>query len=129
MPTGWGWGRRLRGKCAVAAAATALGSASAFATADGPDHFAVRGVAAGDVLNIRAGPDAGTRKLGQIPPGASCIRNLGCQGGLSYQEFSTLSPEQRLQRERENPRWCRVEYRGIAGWVAGRYLAEGSCSR
>jgi uncharacterized protein YraI len=107
----------------------AFGNAVAFATADGPDHFAVRGVAAGDVLNIRAGPDAGKGKLGQIPPGASCIRNLGCQGGLSYQEFSTLSPEQRLQRERENPRWCRVEYRGVTGWVAGRYLAEGSCPR
>ena len=129
MPLGWRWGLRLRGARVVVAAVLVLGSAAAFATADGPDHFAVRGVAAADVLNIRAGPDAGARKLGRIPSGASCIRNLGCQGGLSYQEFSTLSPEQRQQRERESPRWCRVEYRGVTGWVAGRYLAEGSCSR
>jgi uncharacterized protein YraI len=103
--------------------------AAAFATADGPDFFAVRDVVAGDVLNIRAEPSAKARKVGEIPPEGTCIRNLGCQGGLTYQEFTTLTPEQQKQRQRENPRWCRVEYQGVTGWVAGRYLGEGDCRR
>jgi uncharacterized protein YraI len=117
---------------AVAGIATArvlLCAPPAYAEADGPDHFAVRGVAQGDVLNMRAEPSPHARKVGTIPPAATCVRNLGCQGGLSYQEFTTLSPAQRQQRLRENPRWCRVEYRGFQGWVAGRYLVEGSCAR
>ncbi len=124
-------GGRRRGRWhAVLAAVLALCSSSVtLATADGPDHFVVRGVAADDVLNIRAEPDAKARKLGEIPPGGRCIRNLGCQGGLSFEEFTSLSPAQRRQRERDNPRWCRVEYRGITGWVSARYLAEGTCPR
>lgn len=111
----------------AAAVALALCCSAAYATADGPDHFSVRGIAANDVLNIRAAPNAGAARLGAIPPGANCIRNLGCQGGLSDAEFTTLSKAQQQQRLRENPRWCRIEWRGITGWAAGRYLAEGSC--
>jgi len=37
--------------------AAGLGSAAASAEADGPDFYAVHGVAHGDVLNIRAEPD------------------------------------------------------------------------
>jgi uncharacterized protein YraI len=116
-------------ECWAVAVALSVGSGTALATADGPDHFVVQGVAANDVLNIRAGPSSTERKLGQIPSDGNCIRNLGCQGGLTYQEFSTLSAEQRQQRERVNPRWCRIEYLGVTGWVAGRYLGEGSCAR
>lgn len=79
-------------------------SAAALATADGPDYFAVRDVGAGDVLNIRAEPNAKSRKLGAIPANGTCIRNLGCQGGVMFQEFTTLTPEQQKQRQRENPR-------------------------
>lgn len=109
--------------------ALGLSAATAWATADGPDFFAVRDVGAGDVLNIRAEPNAKARKLGTIPANGTCIRNLGCQGGLTLQEFTTLTPEQQKQRQRENPRWCRVEYQGVTGWVAGRYLGEGNCPR
>ena len=114
-----------------AAVGLALGvcAAAACATADGPDFFAVRDVGAGDVLNIRAEPSATSRKLGSIPPNGTCIRSLGCQGGLTFQEFTTLTPEQQKQRQRENPRWCRIEYQGVTGWVAGRYLGEGGCPR
>lgn len=119
----------LRAAAGIATAHVLLCAPLAYAEADGPDHFAVRGVAPGDVLNMRAEPSPRARKVGAIPPAATCVRNLGCQGGLSVQEFTTLSPAQQQQRLRENPRWCRVEYRGIQGWVAGRYLAEGSCLR
>lgn len=95
--------------------------------ADGPDHFQVTGVAANDVLNLRAAPNPKAAKVGVIPPNANCVRNLGCRGGLSFQDYSTLSPAQQKERLRQHPRWCRVEYRGVSGWVAGRYLTEGSC--
>lgn len=97
------------------------------ADADGPDYYAVRGVAQNDALNIRTAPDPYARKVGEIPPDGTCIRNLGCQGGLTFEEFTSLSPEERERREQQNPRWCKVEYGGVTGWVAGRYLSEGYC--
>ena len=104
-----------------------LCATAAMATADGPDHFVVRDVRAGEMLNIRAAPSAQARKVGAIPAHGTCIRNLGCQGGLTLQEFTTLTPAQRKQRERENPRWCRVEYQGATGWVSARFVGEGAC--
>jgi hypothetical protein len=101
----------------------------ASAEAAGPDFFRVVGVSVDDVLNIRAEPSPRAPKLGEIPPGADCLRNLGCRGGLTYEEFTTLGPDEQDARLRENPRWCRIDYEGINGWVAGRYLGEGSCSR
>ncbi len=98
------------------------------ATADGPDYYQVTGVEPGDKLNIRAEPSTKGDEIGEIPPGSDCVRNLGCQGGLTYQEFTTLPREQQQQRLKENPRWCKVEYQGTTGWVAGRYLAEGTCN-
>ena len=95
----------------------------------GPDYYAVRGVAAGDVLHIRAEPNPQARPVGQIPPQGTCIRNLGCRGGLTFAEYSTLSPAEQEQRTRAHPRWGQVEYQGVTGWVAGRYLAEGECRR
>jgi hypothetical protein len=97
------------------------------AEADGPDHYRVTGVAAGDVLNLRAEPSAGAKKVAEIPADGNCLRNLGCRGGLTFAEFATLSQAERAERERANPRWCKVEYQGSVGWVAGAYLAEGDC--
>jgi uncharacterized protein YraI len=111
----------------VACTALALGSAGAIADADGPDFYAVTGVAADDVLNIRAEPSPHAPKTGEIPPDGICVRNLGCRGGLTFQQFTELSPSQQAERLREDPRWCKIEYEGITGWVAGRYLKEGSC--
>lgn len=113
--------------CLLAVAALGLGPGIASAEADGPDFYAVTGVAANDVLNIRGEPQAHAPKLGEIPHDGICIRNLGCQGGLSFQEFTGLSEEQKARRLREHPRWCKVEYLGVTGWVAGRYLREGEC--
>jgi hypothetical protein len=57
------------------------------------------------------------------------VRNLGCQGGLTFQEFSTLNQAEQAERLKQNPRWCQIEYQGITGWVAGRYLVEGGCAQ
>jgi len=113
----------------LAAAAAITGIGTAAGEADGPDFYAVAGVDAHDVLNVRSGPDPHAPKVGEIPPDGTCIRNLGCRGGLTFQEYTELSPAEQAKRLRESPRWCRVEYQGVTGWVAGRYLAEGNCER
>lgn len=101
----------------------------ATADADGPDCFQVRGVATEDVLNIRSEADTGARKIGEISPGADGVKNLGCKGGLTFEEFSTHSNKEQAAINIRRPRWCRIDYLGTRGWVAGRFLTEGGCGR
>lgn len=102
-------------------------ASSAWATADGPDYWGVRDVAEYDVLNMHSSPDFKSPKVGEIPHDATCIRNMGCKGGLTFKEFSTLSEAQKQQLLKQRPRWCRVNYDGTTAWVAGRYLKEAAC--
>ena len=99
----------------------------ALATADGPDFYRVRGVPPGGALNLRAEPSTSAPRIARIPAEAQCLRSLGCRGGLTFQEFSRLSEAEQKRRAEANPRWCRVEFEGKVGWVAGRYLAEDAC--
>jgi uncharacterized protein YraI len=89
-------------------AALLLANGPASATADGPDHYRVQAVAKGSFLNLRAEPSTASPRIGRIPADARCLRNLGC----------------RIERDL---RWCKVEFQGATGWVAGAYLAEGAC--
>jgi len=100
---------------------------NAVSTADGPDYWQVHGVESGDVLYIRKEPSMQSEKLGEIPPDGHCIKNIRCVGGLTYDEFTNLSEAEKEKIKKERPRWCYIEYKGIKGWVAGRYLREGSC--
>ena len=102
-------------------------SLDAFGEADGPDYWQVHGVESDDVLNIRREANPNSEKIGEIPPDGQCIKNLKCVGGLTFKEFTTLSESEKEKIKKERPRWCFVEYRGTKGWVAGRYLREGSC--
>jgi len=97
------------------------------AEADGPDYWQLRDVAKTDVLNIRSNPDYRAPKTGEIPHAARCIKNMGCRGGLTFNEFTTLSDAEKQLILKRRPRWCRISYRGTTGWVAGRYLKEGDC--
>ena len=92
--------------------------------AGGPDFFRVRGVMPGDVLSVREAPTAASSVVGRLAPDQNGIRNLGCRGGMSFGEWQSASPQQRLNAERE--RWCRVEYLGLSGWAEGRFLGEGT---
>lgn len=108
----------------LALAMLAALAAVVLAEADGPDFYRVSGVAADDVLNVRAGPSAKDPIVGTVPPNADGLRNLGCTGGLTFTEWEKASASEREAARRR--RWCRIEYRGVVGWVAGRFLAEGS---
>ena len=105
-------------------ALVALGAGRAFATADGPDYYAVTGVAADDVLNIRAEPSPTGAKVGEIPHDGRGIENLGCQGGPTFAEWQKMTKAERERAGRK--RWCRVRYQGVEGWVAGWFLTENS---
>ncbi len=98
-----------------------------FATASGPDHWKVRNVASNDVLNIREKTTWRSNKLGEIPYNGNCIQNLGCVGGLTFEESMNLSKEEKEIIKMKRPRWCKIKYNGIEGWVSGRYLMEGEC--
>jgi hypothetical protein len=85
-----------------------------------PAFWAVTGVAAGDVLNLRDVPSAESKSLAHIPPHARGLRHLGCRRNqLPLEQWMRLSQTERQQAE---TLWCRVEYLGKQGWVAGRYL-------
>jgi len=104
-------------------------NSAALATADGPDHYRVRGIASGGFLEMRKAPGPDAAIVAKIPAGMTCLRNLGCQGGLSLQEFTTLSDEEKRRRTEANPRWCKVDYRGTVGWVPGQSLGEDACHK
>ena len=115
-------------KAGLAALLLLLCAQTVFPEADGPDYWQVNGVAAGDVLNIRREPNGKSEIIGGIPPDTRCVKNLKCVGGLTFEEFTSLSEAEKEKIQKERPRWCYIEYKGAKGWVAGRYLREGSCS-
>ncbi len=117
----------LRTTIAIFFTALAM-TGTAYATADGPDYYRVTKVDQGDIVNLRAGANAKAEMIIEIPPDSNCILNLGCHGGLTMDEFTTLSKEEQQKRQKKNPRWCKVEFNAIVGWVAGRFLAEGDCN-
>lgn len=75
----------------LVAALLVLFSGSTLAEADGPDDYRACDISGDDTLDIRAEPHPDAGWLGVIQPDGDCIRNLGCQGELSFQEFTTLS--------------------------------------
>jgi hypothetical protein len=118
---------RRRGGAAIALLAVLIclwPVRAAQATADGPDYYQPRGVAAGTTIPLQAAPRSDAPVLGRIGSAAICLRSLGCQGGLSLEEYASLSEAARQQRLALNPRWCKVAYQGIVGWVPGNKLAE-----
>lgn len=95
-----------------------------FGTADGPDFYALTGVAADDVRNLRAGPSVSSEMIGQIPHDTHGLRSRGCVGLSSYGEWEKMTETQRHTSRKR--RWCKIKYRGVEGCVAGRFLQEGS---
>ena len=98
-------------------------SSKVLATADGPDFYRVQGIASDAVLLVHAEPRLDAFVIARLPGNAACLRNLGCQGGLSLEAFSSLSEGERQRQVAANPRWCRINHQGHTGWVEGRFLA------
>lgn len=113
--------RRLRLLFCVAAAILLVSELRAVADG-GPDHWAVTGIAPGRVLDIFAEPSTDAPKLGAIPSNGRKLDNLGCINEPTYPEWLAMSEDER--RQAAERRWCRVRYRGVAGWVRGKFLKE-----
>lgn len=74
----------------------------------GPDFYVVRGLSAGDTLNVRTRPSTQGEVIARLAQGAR-VRNLGCETS-------------------GQTRWCKIQTTGgveVTGWVNGRYLREG----
>ncbi len=109
---------------AIIAAILLTGSAAA---EEPPKFFAVTGVAADDVLNMRDVPHGDSRKLGGIPPNARGLKNFGClkpEPGID--RWMTMTDDEKKNAKLE---WCRVEYHGQQGWVAARFLKPDTGAR
>ena len=106
----------------VVLAAPALAQAPAEAAADGPNFWAVTGVRPNDALNLRMAPNADSKLIGRIPFNARGLRNYGCPNSVTFDQWKRMTEAQRDWAARS--RWCQVEYKGLKGWVAGRFLKE-----
>jgi hypothetical protein len=87
---------------------------------DMPSFWAVTGVSPDDVLHLRDVPSAESRSLADIPPNARGLKHLGCRRNQPALEQWMRMTE--AQRQEAQTQWCRVEFRGKQGWVAGRFL-------
>jgi hypothetical protein len=85
-----------------------------------PGFWAVTGVAENDVLHLRDVPSADSKSLAGIPPNAHGLKNLGCRRNQPAMDQWVRMNE--VQRQQALTQWCRVEYHGKQGWVAGRFL-------
>jgi hypothetical protein len=87
-----------------------------------PSFWAVTGVSPHDVLHLRDVPSADSKSLAGIPFNARGLKNFGCRRGeLPFDQWARMNE---AQRRAANTKWCRVEFRGKQGWVAGRFLKE-----
>ncbi len=90
---------------------------------DPPQFWAVTGVAPDDVLHLRDVPSADSKSLAQIPASARGLRHLGCRRNQPpMEQWARMSAAARREALTQ---WCRVEYRGTTGRVAGRFPQRG----
>ena len=112
-------GRRICLACTLALLAVPPARAQ---TADGPQFWAVTGVASWDALNLRVAPNADSRRIARIPYNARGLKNFGCPSPVTFEQWKRMTQAQKDLAAAS--RWCEVEYNGKRGWVAGRFLRE-----
>ena len=72
--------------------------------------------------NLRDVPSADSKSLAGIPFNARGLKNFGCRRGeLPFDQWARMREP---QRRAANTKWCRIEFQGKQGWVAGRFLKE-----
>lgn len=62
--------------------------------------------------------------IARIPHNATGLKNLGCSSVATFEQWQKMSDSERSRSA--HTRWCKVEYTGKPGWVAGRFLMEGA---
>jgi hypothetical protein len=89
-----------------------------------PRYWDVSGVGPNDALVVHSSGSVQSTLVGLLPPDAICLKNLGCRGGLTPQEYQTLNEDQRQAVLRKRPRWCQISFGNRRGWVAQKFLVE-----
>jgi predicted Fe-S protein YdhL (DUF1289 family) len=112
----------MRGAVPVVLGSMAVVGVLTVASAQTPTYWAVTGVRSDDVLHLRDVPSAESRSLARIPPNARGLKHLGCRRNQPPMDQWVRMSE--AQRREALTQWCRVEFRGKQGWVAGRYLKK-----
>ncbi len=102
---------------------TVLPASPALAEASGPDFYRVTDVEATETLSLRIGPSPESAVIAELPHDADGLPNMGCRGGMTLQEWTEATDEER--RASRDRRWCLVGFDRIIGWAPGRFLAEG----
>lgn len=102
----------------------AAAAQTASAEAGGPDYWNVSGVRTDDVLNLHKEASAKSPVVARIPPRETGLKNLGCTGMPTFVQWQGMTAAERARSSKA--RWCQVDFRGQRGWVAGRFLSEGS---
>jgi predicted Fe-S protein YdhL (DUF1289 family) len=97
-----------------------VGGACAGRAEEPPKYWAVTGVKANDALHLRDVPSADSKSLARIPPNARGLKHLGCRRNQPPMDQWVRMSEK--ARHEAMTQWCRIEYRGQEGWVAGRFL-------
>lgn len=102
-----------------------LSATSGLAQMDGhgPDAWQVRGVAANDNLNVRAGPGTKYMVIGAFAHNATGLKMITCVPFLTQEHYYALTDRQRANLP---ARWCLVEGRDqkTKGWVSAQFLGE-----
>jgi len=112
---------RCAARLALATCIMSFAMAPMGAQAEEPPKFwAVTGVGSSDVLHLRDVPSADSKSLAQIPSNALGLKHLGCR--RNQPPLDQWARMNAAQRREALTQWCRVEYHGQEGWVAGRYL-------
>jgi hypothetical protein len=124
---------RQNGSCALLTVALLCAAPTGADATTGWGCFHVIGVAANDVLNVRAAPSATAAVVGTIDP-----RNAGVIALAGVRSLNSLNAqiaaENRLcvpQGQALPTRWCRISHYSGAGstvgWVRRRYLTRSEC--
>jgi len=92
------------------------------ADADGPNFFDTAEPDRDIAFVLRSAPDENAPTIARIPGNATGLRNLGCEGGLSFEEFQNASAAERTAAA--DQRWCRVSFVGRQGWIRSQYLVD-----
>ena len=105
---------------AVLSLAIGIAAPSIASAEEPPQFWSVTGVAPNDVLHLRDVPSADSKSLAQIPANARGLKHLGCRRNQPLMEqWARMNAAARREALTQ---WCRVEYQGTQGWVAGRFL-------
>ncbi|MCP5365353.1 MAG: DUF1311 domain-containing protein [Hyphomicrobiales bacterium] len=94
-------------------------AAPASAEADGPDFWQT---VPQQAVPLRAEPDEAGVVIDNLPPGTRGLKNLGCRGGPSFQQWSRMTPK--AQAEARRQMWCRTTFAQKTGWVKALDLRE-----